>query len=118
MNPDMDGMKAIFGLPPSIFPPDFHPVAALVVQWEWSNPLAVILKVGNWTIDDLISDPRVAREIRILWKAWKESVRMAMEKERRRQLEEQLWFRRQGCPVPCPFCASLQPCSCKVHTLQ
>ncbi len=111
----MGEFEAIYGLPPAIpVPSDLKPVAQIIVEWQWANPLAAILRFGGWTIDDAVEDPRVAAAVRGLWKVWKESKRHQTEREARLLLQDQLRWRREGCPVPCPFCASTGPCRCRV----
>jgi hypothetical protein len=95
------------------------PVPVLIAEWEWRNPLRTILRVSGWTIDDVISSPGIAREVRMHWRATKMVERRARDRERRAQLREEIALleflvgcRRQGLPVPCAWCGCLEPCSC------
>jgi hypothetical protein len=111
----MCAFESIYGLGPQIPPPyDLEPVAQMVVRWQWANPLAAILQFGGWTIDDAVADPRVAAAVRQLWKVWKESKRHQAEREAKLLLMEQIRWRREGCPVPCPYCARIKPCACRI----
>ena len=111
----MGTFESIYGLAPSIpLPFDLKPAAQVIVQWQWANPLAAILRFGGWTIDDAVTDPRVAVAVRQLWRVWKESKRHQVEREAKLQLMEQIRWRREGYPVPCPFCARIKPCTCRI----
>jgi hypothetical protein len=91
--------------------------ASLVVEWEWSRPLSAILHSGRFTIHSVINEARPAAEVRVLWKLFKSSERLAREREARLQRGERLEWRRQGLPVICPICGSRAPCGCAVAPL-
>src|SRR2546426_8243945 len=106
-------LSPILGLSPHVPPSFYFPVPVLVMEWPWSRPLPAILTHGGWTIDDVVSDPRVAALVRIQWRLLKASERLARERERQNSIKEQLWWRRQGLPVACPICGKRGECSCK-----
>jgi hypothetical protein len=81
-------------------------------EWQWLRPLQAILGLTRRTIHDVVSDPRAAAEIRVLWGVYATARRLAAEREERNWVAEQLWLRRQGCPVPCPICDEIDPCGC------
>ena len=110
----MEDLTPIYGGPFPIPLPEIRPIAQIIVQWEWAHPLAAILKFGGWSIHDAVNDPRVAGAVLQLWKVWKLAGRDRSERERRNRLREQMAWRREGLPVPCPVCASLEPCSCRL----
>ena len=103
------------GGPASPLPIDAEPLKVLMGRWAWADPLAAILRFGGWTIDDVVSDPRAAREVRFLWRLWNEVGRRAAARERRLAVLDLERWRREGLPVPCPLCASRRPCSCPVE---
>jgi hypothetical protein len=111
----MGTFESIYGLPASIpLPIDLRPVAQVVVRWQWANPLTAILQFGGWTIDDAVADPRVAGAVRQLWKVWKLMKRHQLEHEAKLLMIEQIRWRGEGLPVPCPFCARIKPCVCRI----
>jgi len=88
-----------------------EPIVRLL-DWPWARPLTVILSATRWTIDDVVSDPAAAREVRALWRVWTDARRLAAEIEWRNTVAESLWWREMGCPVPCPLCGAVERCSC------
>lgn len=108
----------VFGSPPAVpLPLDGAPAAQLFARWQWANPLAAILRFGGWTIDGAVSDRRVAAAVRQLWKVFKSSQGHAGERERRILLWEQIQWRREGLPVPCPVCGATKACPCPLGRL-
>lgn len=83
------------------------------VEWPWLHPLTCILRLGGWTIDEVVTRPRAAAELRVFWKLWKASERLSRERERRNEIDEASWWRSQGCPVPCPLCGAVESCVCR-----
>ena len=104
--------EAFGGLPEVPLALDPRPLHALFVEWPWLHPLTAILGFTRWTIDDVVSNPRAAWEVRCLWKLFKAAQHLAQEREQEHWLSEQRWLRRHGCPVPCPECGDVQECEC------
>jgi len=114
----MDVFESLFATPPIIpLPQDLQPIPQVLVQWEWSHPLAAILRFGGWTIDDAVSDPRVAAMVRQLWKIYKDSKRYEDERDKKLMLRHQIRWRIEGLPVPCPVCGSREACACVLGPL-
>jgi len=114
----MGNLDQTFGFSPQIpLPYDLQPVAQMISQWQWANPLAAILRFGGWTIDDAIDDPQVARAVRQLWKVWKDSKRHLAERQERFIVQELVHWRHEGLPVPCPFCRVKGPCTCPIPAI-
>lgn len=87
-------------------------VPVYVMEWPWLRPLSAILAFARWTIDDVVSSPRAAWEVRVLWKAYKLAQKVAADRDAKLERADIFWFRRQGCPVPCPDCGIVEPCRC------
>ena len=80
--------------------------------WPWSTPLPAILGFCGWTIDDVVSSPGAAAMVRTLWRAHCAARRVHRAVERDNAVQEQLWWRQQGCPVACPLCGTGAACGC------
>ena len=105
-------LAGVFGGLPCGMPPR-EPIRVLLqVEWGWIRPLPTILQLGGWNIDDVVSNRRVAAQVRHLWKLRRASQSVKTGRERRNEIEEVRWYRNQGCPVPCPMCGSLDTCGC------
>jgi hypothetical protein len=109
---------SIFGLPSSIPLPDLRAIPALLVESHWSQPLAHILEVGGWTIDDICRSRRIAAEVRVLWKIFKAAERQRLDRERKNAVRERLVYRKEGLPVACPLCGEPGACACRLDSLR
>jgi hypothetical protein len=76
-------LDAFGGAPERPIPEDGGPLTLADFEWEWIHPLRAILKTSGWTIDDVVSDPRTAIEVKVHWKLFKMSQKMAAEREMR-----------------------------------
>lgn len=47
------------------------------IEWHWLRPLRAILDFLGYSIDEVVSDPRAAAEVRVLWDVYKLSRRLA-----------------------------------------
>jgi hypothetical protein len=54
----------------------------------------------------------VAQQFGQLFRLWETSREQKAEEERQNEIREVLWWRRQGCPVPCPLCGDEGSCAC------
>ncbi len=77
-------LEAFGGAPEKPIPEDGGPLALAFFEWEWTHPLRAILKASGWTIDDVVSDPRTATEVKIHWKIYKTNLKMAAERAKSR----------------------------------
>jgi hypothetical protein len=83
-----------------------------VVRVIETRPLQFILSFLGYSIDDIVSSRQARAWVRVLWRAFKASQRLARENLEEGILAEELWWRDLGCPVPCPLCAAADPCNC------
>lgn len=49
------------------------------IEWQWLRPLRAILAFLGYSIDDVVSNPRAASEVRTLWKVYKLAQRLERE---------------------------------------
>lgn len=104
--------SGLFGLPPAFTPPSPPASVVRLVEWPWIQPLAVILRISGWSIDDVVSSPKVAAEVRWLWKLWNVSQRTSRERETQNRIAEERWWRQQGLRIPCFLCGTTDGCEC------
>ena len=74
---------AFGGLPEDPILPDMSPLHAFHVEWPWLRPLSAILQFSRWTIDDVVSNPRAAAEVRLFWKILQTGKRISRERQAR-----------------------------------
>jgi len=86
--------------------------------WPWTHPFPAILSFCGWTIDDIVSSRHAAATVRVLWRVHCTAQRLRSAIEAENALQEQLWWRQQGCPVPCPICAATAECGCAATRLR
>jgi len=75
-------LSAYGGLPEEPALPVLPPTHAFQMEWQWLHPLRAILAYCGWTIDDVVSSPRAASEVRTFWKIHKLSQRITLENAR------------------------------------
>ncbi len=51
----------------------------LEIEWQWLRPLRAILAFLGYSIDEVVSNPRAAAEVRTLWKVYKLAQRLGRE---------------------------------------
>ncbi|MBI4587112.1 MAG: hypothetical protein HY717_24130 [Planctomycetes bacterium] len=94
-------------------PPPRLPIPVVqAAEWPWASLLDALLHLGGWSVEEVLLNPEAARRFGRLWDLAQELARRKAERERRLEIEEVLWWRRQGCPVPCPLCISAAECGC------
>lgn len=77
-----------------------EPIPVVVqADWIYAFPLRAILAIAGTDIHAVVSSPRVASEIRLLWKTAKSAARLREEHERSAERETLAWQRSLGCPV-------------------
>lgn len=117
LSASLSDYSGLLGCQPHFVPPPEPAPAIQVLQWYWSDPVSAILHFAGWTLEDIASSPRAVAEFTQLWRLWEDSQQLKAAREKENQLEEALWFRRQGCFASCPLCGALQACDCPESTV-
>jgi hypothetical protein len=112
MSGSQSDFSPLFGSDQAALPVRFPRPAVRVVDYQWANLLESILHFGGWTVEEAIFEPKVAEQFGVLWDIAKEIEWRNAGEKMIEELREVLWWRRQGCPVPCPFCGADEDCGC------
>jgi hypothetical protein len=75
-----------------------HYAAIVAEVQEVSSPLQFILRVGGFTLNEVINDHRLFRWIHQAYKGYCEVKRGELRNERALWVAYLLWLKRQGCP--------------------
>jgi hypothetical protein len=95
-----------------VLPRDPHISPTRILEWQWKRPLAAILQFAGRSIDEVAGSPRVAAEVRTLWKTQRASEGLAARRAEEERIDMELWWRAMGSPVSCPVCGAADPCAC------
>ena len=109
----LSGLSPLLGARRAMPPP---PEPAPIVRrerWQWADPVPALLRFGGWTFEEATYDLEVARLFGRIWDLRRDFERLRAEDRRDEEPALGRWWRRQGCPVPCPDCGAEGPCDCR-----